>query len=377
MASAAQGQGRHRVKTELRALTSIRGIAAWFVVLFHIRLSIAGLPAPAAAMLAKGYLAVDFFFLLSGFVIWMSWSERLRAGGVAAVPGFLQRRIARIWPLHLFMLGFGLFLAFTLLVTGREAPPFPLAELPLHVLLLQNWGFTSTLSWNDPAWSISCELAAYLLFPLLVLAIDWRRVPAPAILAAITALLVLLHAVFAMRSETTLGLDIPRLGLIRCVLEFACGTAVAALWLRWRETWRLPAIVCAAATLVMLAGWVVGPLPETIAVPAAFATLLLALALTAGKPGNPLEGRALHYLGEISYATYLGHFLLWFAFKLVLVSDAHAVGVPLIVLYLALVLVSSAALYHWVERPAQRRVNGLSYRRSRQAQPAGSGSPHG
>jgi peptidoglycan/LPS O-acetylase OafA/YrhL len=365
------------VKTELRALTSIRGVAAWFVVLFHIRLSIAGLPAPVAAVLAKGYLAVDFFFLLSGFVIWMSWSERLRAGGVAAIPEFLKRRIARIWPLHLFMLGFGALLALLLVATGRDAPHFPLAELPLHVLLLQNWGFTSALSWNDPAWSISCELAAYLLFPLLVLSIDWRRVPTPAILAAIAALLVLLHTVFAMRGETTLGLDIPRLGLIRCVLEFACGTAIGALWQRWRETWRLPAIACAAAVLVLLAGWIAGPLPETIAVPAAFAALLLALALTAGKPGNPLEGRAVHYLGEISYATYLGHFLLWFAFKLVLVSDARAVAPPLIALYLALVLASSAALYHWVERPAQRRVNGLTLRRPRRVQPAGSESLRG
>ena len=377
MAPAAQGPGRDRVKTELRALTSIRGIAAWFVVLFHIRLSIAGLPAPAAAVLAKGYLAVDFFFLLSGFVIWMSWSERLRAGGPAAVPEFLKRRIARIWPLHLFMLGFGALLALALAATGREAPHFPFAELPLHVALLQNWGFTSALAWNDPAWSISCELGAYLLFPLLVLAIDWRRVPAPAILAAIAALLVLLHTVFALRGATALGQEIPRLGLIRCVLEFACGTAIGALWLRWREQWRRPALACAAMALVLLGSWLARLLPETLAVPAAFAALLLALALTAGKPGNPLEGRALHYLGDISYATYLGHFLLWFAFKLVLVSDAHAVGAPLIALYLVLVLASSAALYHWVERPAQRRVNGLSFRRSPQAQPAGSGSPHG
>ena len=52
---------------ELRALTSVRGLAAWLVVLFHIRGSMAGLPAAAKAVLAKGYLAVDFFFLLSGF----------------------------------------------------------------------------------------------------------------------------------------------------------------------------------------------------------------------------------------------------------------------------------------------------------------------
>ena len=93
------------MKPELRALTSMRGIAAWFVVLYHIRLSVAGLPDAVVAVLAKGYLAVDFFFLLSGFVIWLAWHDRLRTGGLSRVPAFLLKRIARIWPLHLFLLG--------------------------------------------------------------------------------------------------------------------------------------------------------------------------------------------------------------------------------------------------------------------------------
>jgi len=371
VAAAAQGAGRRRVKTELRALTSVRGIAAWLVVLFHIRLSIAGLPAPIGAVLAKGFLAVDFFFLLSGFVIWLSWSERLRSSGVAAVPGFLRRRIARIWPLHLFMLGFALALACLLRATGRETPQFPLTELPLHLLLLQNWGLTQTLAWNDPAWSISCELAAYLLFPLLVLTIDWRRVPTPAILAAIAALLALLHLVFASQGMATLGAQVPRFGLVRCLLEFAGGTAIAALWLRWRSQWRRPALISGGVAALLLGSWIAGLAPETLAVPVAFAALLLALALSAGRPGNPLEAAPLHYLGEISYATYLGHFLLWFAFKLAFVSEAHAVAWPLIVLYLALVLASSVALYHIVERPAQRWLNALSFRRFRPVPTAG------
>ncbi|NVL89356.1 acyltransferase, partial [Escherichia coli] len=61
-----------QAREELRALTSVRGIAAWFVVFFHIRFAL-GLPDPELHLLAKGYLAVDFFFLLSGFVIWMTW----------------------------------------------------------------------------------------------------------------------------------------------------------------------------------------------------------------------------------------------------------------------------------------------------------------
>ena len=359
------------MKAELRALTSVRGIAAWLVVLFHVRLSIAGLPDAAQALLAKGYLAVDFFFLLSGFVIWMSWSDRIQRGGMDAAPAFLKRRVARIWPLHLVMLGFAALLALALHATGREAPHFPLAELPLHVALVQNWGFTSVLAWNDPAWSISCELGAYLLFPLLTLAIDWRRVPTPGILAAITALLILLYAIFGLHDVDTLGLQIPRLGSIRCILEFASGTAIGALWLRWRDQWHAPAMLSTGVALLAFGGWLTGTLPEALAVPAAFAALLLALALTAGKPGNPLEAAPLHYLGEISYATYLSHFLLWFAFKLVFVHDTHAMSRPLIALYLVLVLASSMALYHWIERPAQRWVNCLSFRRSRPVPTAG------
>ncbi|MDQ2879463.1 MAG: acyltransferase [Pseudomonadota bacterium] len=344
------------VKHELRALTSMRGIAAWFVVLYHIRLSIAGLPPAATAFFAKGYLAVDFFFLLSGFVIWLSWGERLRAEGLRTAPAFLQKRIARIWPLHLFMLAGAVALALILAATGRADPAdYPFGQLPLHILLLHNWGFTDRLVWNDPSWSISCELAAYLLFPLLALTIDWRRLPSWVVVGAIVALLLMLHA--AMDGAPTLGTDIAHLGLPRCLFEFAAGSAVGALWLRWREAPARPAIVAACLSALLFAAWLSGLLPETLAIPACFAAALLALALTSGMARNPLDGAAIHYLGEISYATYLGHFLLFVVFKLALVDDPHAVPPVLIALYLALVLANSVALYHLVERPAQRWVN--------------------
>ncbi|WP_034161386.1 acyltransferase family protein [Sphingomonas sp. ERG5] len=346
-------------RPELRALTSVRGIAAWFVVLYHIRLSIAGLPQDWVAFFAKGYLAVDFFFLLSGFVIWLSWSEKLRDRGFAAVPGFLHKRIARIWPLHLFMLGCAVGLALLFAATGRQDEAnYPFRELPLHIMLLQNWGFTGQLNWNDPSWSISAELGAYLLFPFLTLAIDWRRVPSWAVLATIGSLVVLLHAVMARGGAPTLGTDISRFGLVRCVIEFVAGTAVCALWVRWKARPVMPAVGAALLALFLAALWRSGT-PETLAVPALFAALLLALALTSGMKRNPLDNGALHYLGEISYATYLGHFLLFVVFKLALVNDPHSVPPVLIGLFLLLVLASSVALYHLVERPAQRWVNGL------------------
>ena len=346
---------------ELRALTGVRGIAAWFVVLYHIRLSIAGLPTGVRDVFAKGYLAVAFFFLLSGFVIWLTWNDRLRAtrksGRATGILRFLQKRIARIWPLHLVTLGAAVALALVLRATGRNDPQFLFPELPLHVLLLQNWGFTRHLAWNDPAWSISAELAAYLVFPLLVMVVDWRRLPSVALLTIAALLLVGLHLAI---DAPTLGADIPRYGLLRCLIEFTTGGIVCALWLRWRTR---PGAVRYATTavLILATAWIVGT-PETLIVPSLFAAIVLLLALTAGRAHNPLETPVIHYLGDISYATYLGHFILWKAFKLAFVSNAAAVSPGRIALYLGLVLLASIALYHLIERPAQRWLNMLPSR---------------
>lgn len=352
---------------EIRALTTMRGLAAWMVVLYHVRLAIDGLPDWGLSFLAQGYLAVDFFFLLSGFVIWMSAVDKLQAGGLRAIPAFLQRRIARIWPLHVAMLCFGIALALLLVVTGRSAAHFPFEELPLHFLLIQNWGFTERLAWNDPAWSISTEFAAYLLFPLIALSVDWRRLPTSFLLATLAGLFLLLHVFFTAQGLTSLGQNIPRTGLLRCVLEFCAGTILAALWLRWRDRASRVTVISFAISALAATLSIMGLVPQTFGVPICFAALLLALATL---PRTILDSRPLHYLGDISYATYLSHYLLWFAFKLVFVDETHRIGPAQLALYLEMVLAASMILYHGVERPAQRWINRLSFRRRPITEPA-------
>lgn len=346
-------------KANLPALTGIRGLAAWFVVLYHIRLSAAAqLPPELISALAKGYLAVDLFFMLSGFVLWLNYGERLRRDGLAAAPLFLSRRIARIWPLHLFILGGAVAFAAVLSLAGRPNPEdFPWHELPLHILLVQNWGFTPDLSWNDPAWSISCELAAYLFFPFLVLAVDWRRLPSAALVGLLLVAALALHGIMTAGGADSLNYEITRFGLVRALAEFSMGTILCALCQRWRAAPAPPAIAGAAAALLMTSLWLAGAVHETLAMPLAFAGLLLAIGLTAGHPANPLGWRPIHYLGEISYATYLVHFLLYVAFKLFFVDDPAHVPLPLLGLFLLITLLASAALYHGVERPAQRLLN--------------------
>lgn len=349
-------------RPELNPLTSVRGLFAWMVVLYHLRLACAGWLEPGVvAVLAKGYLAVDFFFLLSGFVIWLNYGERLGRRG--AGTDFLVRRIARVWPLHAVMLAFAAAMALLLLATGRPAPRFPFAVLPLHLAMMQDWGLTDALMWNDPAWSISCEWAAYLLTPLVALLLPAKRQPTAVLMAAAAVPLLALHTALTHAGATTLGFDISRFGPVRCLTEFSCGAMLSALWRRWRRDW-LAEASCWIAGVAALLGWWAG-VAETLAVPFAFASLLLALAIGAERPRNLLAGRAIHFLGEISYATYLSHFLLFFAFKLAFVRDAGNVPPVQAAAYLALVLAASVALYTLVERPAQRAILRRWTRRAR------------
>lgn len=344
---------------ELKALTGARGLAAWWVVLFHLRGSMAQMHPAVESAIAKGYLAVDFFFLLSGFVIWLSWGRRFAEGGFPVAGRFLWKRMARIWPLHLFVLACAVALASVLAVTGRNIDRFPFAELPLHVVLLQSWGFVDPLKWNDPAWSISAEAAAYLLFPLLAVAVDWRKLPSVVLVGFVAALL---FGILPLCGQDGLGSELQRFAVARCVIQFAAGTAIGALWLRWQGRDRI-AIVAVALAAGLAAAWALKLLSEAQSLPAALACLLLAVGITSNRRGNPLEWAPIYRLGEISYATYLGHFLLWFVFKLLLVQDASDAPAWVLALYVVAVIASSELLYRGVERPAQNWLNRLGDRR--------------
>ena len=149
-----------------------------------------------------------------------------------------------------------------------------------------------------------------------------------------------------------IDLDAQTFGLLRCLCEFATGTILCALWLRWKGRREVP-LLTASAAAAGVALWAAG-VAETAIVPVTFAALLLTLALA--DRHNPLGRRWPHYLGEISYATYLSHFLLFVVFKLAFVTDPRAIPPGLVALYLGLVLAASILLYHAVERPAQRWV---------------------
>ncbi len=356
---------------QLAALTGMRGLAAWFVVLFHTRITLVGtLPDWLLRLAEKGYLAVDLFFILSGFVLWHTYGDRLHGTGLAGAWRFWGRRIARIWPLHAVVLTVFVALALVLAITGRDTGMYPWAELPFHYLLVQNWGFTPVLSWNDPAWSISCEMGAYVLFPAVAAVAPWSQMRTGVLVVVGALLLGAVWFYFAVQGSRTLGFEIPRLGLARCLLEFWLGNVLRLLWGRWRH---IPNVATGAwaAMICLLEGGVVLHLPETSFIPGCFAALIFALSLDTGKPARVLGGRVLNYLGEISYSTYLVHYLLFVLFKLAFIHGKLALGAGQLAAFTGIVFVASVVLYHGVEKPAQGWLNGLAARRWRGSGVAG------
>src|SRR5690606_32327826 len=152
---------------ELKPLTSLRFIAALWVLLYHFKDHL-GLGMGQFGLVADGYLGVDLFFTLSGFILAHVYLTSLE-GGRFGYGGFLKNRIARVYPMHLAALGamLVLFAGASILGVGESNPDaFRLSDLPAHLLMVHAWGTTPTVGWNFPSWSISAEWLAYLLFPL-------------------------------------------------------------------------------------------------------------------------------------------------------------------------------------------------------------------
>lgn len=342
----------------LPTLTGLRGFAALAVLFYHIRGGMTGfLPDRVISVLAQGYLAVDLFFVLSGFVLWWTYGNEFRDRGIGAAPHFIVRRFARIFPLHLAVLSAMLLFAAALLLSGRDpGEHYSFADLPAHYLLVQNWGFSDRLAWNDPAWSISTEWAAYL---LLAITGGWlARLPSGAWsfpLLAI-AMAAALGWWFAATGRASIGDDIPATGLVRCLVEFGIGILLCKWWTARREGPRGPAIIYGTAlglggAAVLLFG-VAGSQPAAVPL---IMTAVVILGLQASIARRPLlSGRVAQWLGDISYAVYLSHFFLWILFKLFFVDDPARVHPAMILAFTLLTLAASHFLHIAFEVPGRR-----------------------
>ncbi len=299
--TAATDAGRQKQTTvELPALTSLRGIAALTVVLFHsayIAVHYGGGGPPT--VFARGYLAVDLFFFLSGFVLTHVYLGRLAGGPDSRMLGaFLWARFCRIYPACLFVTSIYVLLYTLGSLTFPVSVDFG-AQLAASLLLMQvPWLHEIWI--NGPSWSISAECYAYLLFPFVVPLVFKLR-PATATLLGVS----LLSAVGVARSILSAGGQVEGWGaLIRALPEFAVGIFAYRSYGEGllRYFWRRDVAFIVVVALIGLAPWTnLSDGVVVILLPA----LLLAAVSNTGRIAGLLNARPLRWLGDVSYSVYI------------------------------------------------------------------------
>ena len=211
---------------DLRALTTLRFLAALWVVLFTAwqYLDIGFVP----TAVTKGYLGVEVFFVLSGFILSHVYLEAAGRKDGFSYRGFLWARIARVYPLHLVTLAGMIGLGVAATVAGLTVSESLLdwRSLPAHLSLTHAWGLASSAAFNHPSWSISAEWFAYLSFPVFAWA-AWRMRERPMLGAAATAVgAVALYAAFEPVAGFSLTEATFLWGALRIVPCFALGCAL-------------------------------------------------------------------------------------------------------------------------------------------------------
>jgi peptidoglycan/LPS O-acetylase OafA/YrhL len=346
---------------DLKPITALRFGAALWVAVYAFWENLAG--AGQSGLVAKGYLGVELFFVLSGFIL--SHVYLAQAGEKRfSYSRFLWARVARVYPLHIATLVAVGLLAGAALVAGMsvDANVLSWSSLPANLLMVHAWGLAPVAGWNHPSWSISAEWFAYLCFPAFAF-VFWRLRDRPvvAVLGA-AAFLATLYFVFEQWAGFPLTEATIRWGALRIVPCFALG---CALYLMYRKApLKAPALTSAAFLVLMLGSAWLG-LWDAITVLLA-GGLILSLASLPNERAGWLASKPAIYLGEISYSVYM----VCVPWKLLAVNLAAKVTdapdkqlhVFVWLAILALLPVVAAASYHLVEHPARKALRAWAER---------------
>jgi peptidoglycan/LPS O-acetylase OafA/YrhL len=400
--SAAHPDAPGAARRDIRALTGLRAVAATWVVLLHFQRFVDPYLDQLSwlrPLVRAGWTGVELFFVLSGFVITLSYVQTLGSRPSAhGAARFVLNRFARVWPAYAVVtLAMGAWL-WSVRAAGWNPdaytphPAVTPSSLIEQLTMTQMWtrDVHGDASWVLPGWSISAEWAAYVAFPVFVLLLrPLRRLPAAVLLLLATAAAAPL-AVLPLTSG---------IGEQHWVLRIACGfTAGALAALAYRRTGtseRTAAVAVMTTRLSLLlmttsAMWAWRQWDGEAEVDYAglvvlfFPVLVWGLASSDRGPARWLSTDAMVYGGRISYALYLVHFVVLDVCITVLWQDeSRGVVTPPLVLVTPLLLIASfvvaAALHHGVEEPCRRWILRLvagdrgrvPLPRSRPARPVG------
>ncbi|MDX2108187.1 MAG: acyltransferase [Candidatus Melainabacteria bacterium] len=358
----------------LESLTSLRFFAALFILLYHARAQFDILTAlPEDYEFPQG---VTFFFILSGFILTYVYQGLMNSKQNKA---FWIRRLARLWPLHLFWL-----IAPIALLPMSFLFAYKMRDGDFWTALTTNFFLVQTavpntqiaFSFNPPAWSISNELFFYAMFPFAVLLFKSKNWFLKLIPVVVPMLLIVLFVGFSHAAhlpKMCYGLSQQSLiftnPLVR-MLDFNLGILVAFLYLRTRhfiENKRITnsfieifLLIYVASTVALtpfvriiifnqsesLAYWFVNS--PLVWLP--FSLLILFCAYGKGLVSILLSNRVLRFLGEISFSLYLCHFTIFLYYRAYLLE--HRSNIDFLI-FMTLCMVSSVGGYFLIEKPAR------------------------
>jgi peptidoglycan/LPS O-acetylase OafA/YrhL len=339
------------------ALDALRLLAAFFVLIFHYADEA---PTPLSdlhAFMGRGYLATDFFLLLSGFVLVKAYGRSIVSGKVG-YGEFMTKRLARVYPAHLITL-FGLVLA--VLLAGAightldHPEHFRWSDIPGNLLLLQSFGWGGD-TWNIPSWTISGLMACYIFFPMLWRAVRRIESAAFALVLAVTVLLLANALSLLLLKEEQFNLPF-NYGLGRTIPLFISGVVLA----RFVEIAKLGpakgAIIglagCAAFGLI---AWFNGPDMWSV-----LATMAVMVGCGSGTGQRKWIGA--EWGAKISFTLFLIHTItgaIWFdAVRPLLNKLQPNVTWQWVIWFGAIAFaVTAAAVFHeMIDEPIQKRLN--------------------
>jgi peptidoglycan/LPS O-acetylase OafA/YrhL len=375
------------MSSHIKSLTSLRGIAAIAVVIHHFAYSIfptMGLVVSAySGFFRHGYLWVDFFFMLSGFVMTHVYHQSF-VFKVTATDYFkyLRSRFARIYPLHLFMLLLFVGLEFFKLFQADVhafTEKFNLTALFANVVLLQAFDlscpplFWCNTYWNEPAWSVSVEFVIYCLFPFGLFVLSKIKQKFNLLIYLITLALLFLLIKF---TRGTLDSIIGVPAIARCGLECMMGMVIYQVYQQGDYRKYLNLNLLATISICWIFGlmnywndkfrtihdWLVLP---------GFSLLILAVSTqTNSWISRLLSSRSMVYLGTISYSIYLVH---WFVAELLKIFWLYQFQIPFssvafnnyesllaIGLFATMTILLSSLVYQFVEAPMRNYLKSLA-----------------
>lgn len=344
------------------ALDALRFLAALFVLVFHY-----GDAAPAHlrelhGFFGRGYLATDFFLLLSGFVL-------ARAYGAAVLDGaishgrFLAKRLARSYPAHLITLTALVVAVLTSEVVGHQLDHperFAWSALPAQLLMIQGWGVGGG-TWNVPSWSISALITCYAVFPWLWRGI--RRIRQPLACLALALGVILGGDLLARFLTGQEQFDLPfRWGILRAAPLFLAGLGLARfVELTTFEAWAARALgiggVCAFVVNVAVDG------PDLISVLATAVVIIGCGAAPAGRRWPAADWGA-----KLSFSLFLTQTIsgaVYFDVVRPLLLRLHpAAGLQWAIWFggVGFAIAGAALFHHLIDAPIQRRLNQSLFR---------------